>query len=40
MFPPDENIPIRSQGSRWITHKIRALQKIVDRYGAYTVLST
>ena len=28
-------IPVRSQGSRWITHKRRALQKVVDQYGAY-----
>ena len=29
------NIPVRSQGSRWITHKRKALQRIIDRYGAY-----
>ena len=28
-------IPVRSQDSRWITHKRRALQKVVDHYGAY-----
>ena len=28
-------IPVRSQGSRWITHKRRALQKVVNQYGAY-----
>ena len=28
-------IPVRLQGSRWITHKRRALQKVVDQYGAY-----
>lgn len=28
-------MPIRSQGSRWINHKRRALQRFVDRYGAY-----
>ena len=28
-------IPVRSQGSCWITHKRRALQKVVDQYGAY-----
>lgn len=27
--------PVRSQGSRWITHKRKALQRLVDRYGAY-----
>jgi len=25
----------RSQGSRWISHKRKALQKVVDQYGAY-----
>ena len=27
--------PVRSQGSRWISHKRKALQRLVDRYGAY-----
>lgn len=27
--------PIRSQGTRWISHKRQALQRIIDRYGAY-----
>ena len=27
--------PIRSEGSRWISHKRQALQRIIDRYGAY-----
>ena len=26
---------IRSHGSRWISHKRQALQRIIDRYGAY-----
>ena len=29
------NRPIRSCGTRWITHKRKALQRAVDRYGAY-----
>ena len=29
------DVPIRSQGSRWISHKRQALQRIIDRYGAY-----
>ena len=33
-LPEDGNIPIRSSGSRWITHKRKALQRVVDRYGA------
>ena len=36
-------MPVRSQGSKWITHKRKALQRIVDSYDAYichlTVLS-
>ena len=35
-LPDSGNIPIRSEGSRWINHKRRALQRVVDRYGAYT----
>ena len=27
--------PIRSCGTRWITHKRKALQRVLDRYGAY-----
>lgn len=34
-FPPSGNKPIRSQGSRWINHKRKALQRVIDRYGAY-----
>lgn len=34
-FPEAGNVPIRSEGSRWINHKRRALQRVVDRYGAY-----
>ena len=34
-FPKGGNLPIRSQGSRWINHKRKALQHFVDRYGAY-----
>ena len=34
-FPKGGNVPVRSQGSRWITHKRKALQRVVDRYGAY-----
>ena len=26
---------MRSQGSRWINHKHKALQRVLDRYGAY-----
>ena len=34
-LPKVGNIPVRSQGLRWINHKRRALQRVVDRYGAY-----
>ena len=34
-FPKGGNKPVRSQGSRWINHKRKALQRVVDRYGAY-----
>ena len=34
-FGEGGDAPIRSQGSRWIAHKRQALQRIVDRYGAY-----
>ena len=34
-IPKGGNLPIRCQGTRWINHKRRALQRIVDRYGAY-----
>ena len=34
-FPKAGNVPIRSQGSRWINHKRKALPRVVDRYGAY-----
>ena len=27
--------PVRSQVSHWLTHKRKALQKVVDQYGAY-----
>lgn len=29
------NRPIRSFGTRWVTHKRKALQRVVDRYGIY-----
>ena len=34
-FPDSGDAPVRSQGSRWIAHKRKALQRVVDRYGAY-----
>ena len=35
-FPDDGgNLPVRAHGSRWISFKRKALQRVVDRYGAY-----
>ena len=34
-FPKGGHLPIRSHGTRWITHKRRALQWVLDCYGAY-----
>jgi hypothetical protein len=34
-FAESGNLPVRAHGSRWITYKWRALQRVVDRYGAY-----
>ena len=34
-LPMGGDAPIRSQGSRWTSHKRQALQRIIDRYGAY-----
>lgn len=34
-FPGGGDLPVRSQGSCWISHKRKALQRVIDRYGAY-----
>jgi len=34
-LPDGGNLPVRSQGSRWISHKRNALQRVINRYGAY-----
>ena len=34
-FSNGGDLPIRSCGTRWITHKRMALQRVLDRYGAY-----
>ena len=34
-FASGGNLPTRSHGTRWIAHKCKALQRVVDRYGAY-----
>lgn len=34
-FKEGGDAPVRSQGSRWISHKRMAMQRVVERYGAY-----
>ena len=34
-FPDGGNLPVRAHGTRWISHKRKALQHVIDRYGAY-----
>lgn len=34
-FPKGGDMPVRAHGSRWITHKRKALLRVIDRYGAY-----
>ena len=35
-FGEGGNKPIRASGSRWISHKVNALKRILSKYGAYT----
>ena len=28
-------LPVRCHGTRWISHKRKALQRVIDRFGAY-----
>ena len=34
-LPKGGDLPVRSCGTRWIIHKRKAVQWILDRYGAY-----
>lgn len=34
-FPKGGHFPVRSHETRWVTHKGKALQCVLDRYGAY-----
>lgn len=34
-MPKGGALPVRCHGTRWITHKRKALQRVLDRYGAY-----
>ena len=36
-LPKKGNLPVRCQGTHWIGHKRRALQRIVDRFGVYII---
>ena len=38
-LPKGGALPVRCQGTRWITHKRKALQRVIDRFGAY-ILTT
>ena len=33
--PKGGDLPVRSCGTRWISHKRKALQRVLDRYGVY-----
>ena len=34
-FKENGCLPVRAQGSRWLNHKRKALQRIIDQFGAY-----
>ena len=34
-LPAGGNMPVRCSVTRWISHKRKALQRVIDRYGAY-----
>ena len=34
-FPTGENIPVRACGTRFVCHKVHALERILDKFGAY-----
>ena len=34
-FRKGGSLPVRCQGTRWISYKGKALQRVVDRFGAY-----
>ena len=34
-FPKSSNLPVHCQGTRWVSYKGKAIQRVVDRYGAY-----
>ena len=34
-FADSGNLPVRAHGTLWISHKHKALQRVIDCYGAY-----
>ena len=34
-LPGGGALPMRCNGSRWISHKRKALQRVIDKFGAY-----
>ena len=34
-FPKGGDTPVRAQQTRWITHKCKAMQRVIDRFDAY-----
>ena len=34
-FPKGGSLPVRCQGTQWISHKRKALQRVIDWFGAY-----
>ena len=34
-LPGGGNLPVRCKGTRWISHKRQALQRVIDCYGVY-----
>lgn len=36
-LPKGGNLPVRSKGTRWISHKRKALQRVLDHYGTCTI---
>ena len=34
-FPKGGSLPVRCQGTRWINYKRKAMQRVIDRFGAY-----
>ena len=35
-FDDEGTRPVRASGSRWVTHKLSAMKRVVSKFGAYT----